>query len=167
MNVWLKRGLPAMWFLAILLVFCFPPRADELPIVDGNSEEGIVEFIRQIETEQNDRVRAELAAEMWYILDRLSERSVAEVSDETIEAITALLKDRSDAVRARAAMALSRLGSRAIRSLPALRQALEESRVTRSPYLGRTGIHLDQVLVDAIEQIELPEPDAPLTQERQ
>ena len=70
-----------------------------------------------------------------------------------ITLLTAMMSDTDQMVRAWTAGALGNLGPQAAAAIPALEKALEEAQIADPPGGFRTGIHLDDVIQEALKKI--------------
>jgi uncharacterized protein YfaS (alpha-2-macroglobulin family) len=92
-----------------------------------------------------------------YQLATLTRRKTRQAAPQKlITDLASLMTDNDPLVRAWTATSLGHLGSQAAAEIPALEKALEEARAADPPGGPRTGIHLDDVIEQALKKIRRP-----------
>lgn len=102
-------------------------------------------------------LRGQAAADLAYAAAASSPADAGAVSDETVDSISALLKDDDPIVKMYSALALGELNGRANRALPALYEALETYRDPPSEDYILPAVDGRAEILGAIKRVEAAE----------
>ena|SRR5215813_6234420 len=150
-------GMAMIIAVLVILAGEYPVRAEG----DNGKTAAITALLENIRGSSSHSARIASADELWKFVLNMDPADRNAIDAETIDAISALLSGRDDYLVYTAASVLGRIGiPAALRSVPALMEALREIRTGSKRELQFSGFGSEDTIVGALQALKVCVPKA-------